>query len=655
MGPLQWLRGGKNLELLREAKTIPLMKRRLAVLWCLLILTTVPDITIRSNAAALRPDPRCGVAAFDSSLDSQRDLASAVLRRLLSSSEGQPEPFAYGQWPPSIRVEESTDLRAFSEIENGRPSIVVTTELMKRVVAMDGDRAAFILGHELAHILLGHPLIDSAKASVAGSVISREQEFTADRKGMELSLAANYSPQGERDVFKALVLVAGDSPIEALSEDHPSISERAEFLDKNQQDLWRSMGTFADGSYLLAAEQYPLAVEAFQTVTSEFPQSYEGWNNLGYAHLMIYADKLRREDIEEMGLGQVIAGGYFRCPRSLAEQLRGKDLEAWNRAIDALKRAEELNASSALIEGNLGLAYAMSPSPEKSQEVSRAPDFFRRALELTQASSNSDKLSQLTFKINLAVAYSRLGKISDSRRLLDSAAAERNSMAPDDPDGRIVDSALLFDTAFADITNPATASSSPDKVQIILGYLNREGHESPWWKIAYSAYAAMANRSGAQPSAEADFIENPKYRRIMSMGIQGYTIRIGERLADAQKLLGDGVSFPEASANLHCIRYPASGIELLGTDRILAIILVDSKAPPIALRRVESGSSDISRKIQVGDNQAEFSTLLATNQNEYPLVEAGLSYRFLPDLGLAMRIDSRGVVQQLVIVGQPGD
>ncbi len=97
---------------------------------------------------------------------------------------------------------------------------------------------AALLGHELAHFLGRHLLIEKRFALLSASTVermelSRAQEEEADRVGLELMMALGYDP---RDALRLLSLIAADDtasrgPVPSW-ESHPFISDRIEELGR---------------------------------------------------------------------------------------------------------------------------------------------------------------------------------------------------------------------------------------------------------------------------------------------------------------------------------------------------------------------------------------------------------------------------------------
>ena len=179
-----------------------------------------------------------------------RDLVDQVARRLLAVAE----PVAGFAWPPTIEIVDKDEIQAYahnaSKDDQVRPEIVVYAGLLHRVVQGNADRLAFVLGHELGHVILKHiERPTPGKTDVVKLVFDREQEIAADAKGMELTLAAGYSFKGAlRAIRRFLDLDLEYSSFEGLGVDHPSWKDRIALLDTEQAPLWRAMAAFHDGT-----------------------------------------------------------------------------------------------------------------------------------------------------------------------------------------------------------------------------------------------------------------------------------------------------------------------------------------------------------------------------------------------------------------------
>ncbi|HMF16777.1 MAG TPA: hypothetical protein VKE98_06185, partial [Gemmataceae bacterium] len=92
--------------------------------------------------------------------------------------------------------------------------------------------------------------------------------------------------------------------------------------------------------------------------------------------------------------------------------------------------------------------------------------------------------------------------------------------------------------------------------------------------------------------------------------------------------------------------FPERGIDVLGKDKVLAIYLKSSKAPPVVLQA--QGVATKSQKLSVGMTEKEAEAVLKDQRAEMTLRyidDIRLRYRFYPELGLALRIADGRVVE----------
>ncbi len=120
------------------------------------------------------------------------------------------------------------------------------------------DRLAFVMSHEIAHILEGHAMqrmigstviraagrLGAAKYAAAGGVLrslgidfltkaySRDQERAADEMGLRLAIAAGFSGQAAIEVFEKLAALEKPTLTGAYFSTHPEAKERIAGLRK---------------------------------------------------------------------------------------------------------------------------------------------------------------------------------------------------------------------------------------------------------------------------------------------------------------------------------------------------------------------------------------------------------------------------------------
>lgn len=109
--------------------------------------------------------------------------------------------------PLRIRLTRSGEQKAVAD----GPYVIVTTALL--ALARNDDELAFVIGHEMAHIVLGHAELLKAQGVPHGGLMRgfgkngvrvRATEAAADQLGGELALAAGYDPARGAAILKRL-------------------------------------------------------------------------------------------------------------------------------------------------------------------------------------------------------------------------------------------------------------------------------------------------------------------------------------------------------------------------------------------------------------------------------------------------------------------
>src|SRR5262245_21193378 len=123
----------------------------------------------------------------------QRVLVKNVFDKITIAAKPKVPATLAAKWPPPVNILDVEDDRellegvgkynafAFRNPENGcAPEVGITLPLLDDVVENDPDRLAFILGHEVAHIVLGHTKCQQRnRPAVLEKAITRDQEYAA--------------------------------------------------------------------------------------------------------------------------------------------------------------------------------------------------------------------------------------------------------------------------------------------------------------------------------------------------------------------------------------------------------------------------------------------------------------------------------------------
>jgi len=102
------------------------------------------------------------------------------------------------------------------------------------VAQTNDDELAFTMGHELAHIILGHGSTSQALSAATGKLESRKsKETAADLLGLKLARQAGYDPAGAESLLRKLA----ESNDGAISFTHPAFKRRIEALRAEAAEL----------------------------------------------------------------------------------------------------------------------------------------------------------------------------------------------------------------------------------------------------------------------------------------------------------------------------------------------------------------------------------------------------------------------------------
>jgi len=591
------------------------------------------------------------------------DLVNSVFRQLLAAPAAAHPGQKYTSWPPNVgiisaqrdgeRAAEQMRLNAFAAAPDCHPIVRISQGLVSDVVRGDHDVLALILGHELGHLLLGHPLCTPAKdtPSVMEMAVTREHEYAADAKGYELALAAGYSVRRGLKGLQRLDEVSHYSSFEALGADHPSWTDRIARLDREQAPLWRTMSAFYDGVSFLAPENYELAANCFRSVLREFPQAADVRGNLGYTLLMQYIDQLRDDDLRALGIGQIATGSFYAESLHLKSKLRGVDTALWTEAVQTLKAAEQADPTLALVKANLGLAYLVQPTgPDPKQALTylvRAGSMLSGDKDLQNAYGETAVRAVAN---NTAVAYLAAGNRRGADGVLQFLW---------DKQRRITDEQSLLQTAalYFNVGTMLASSDEPDQrrvaADVLLKYLRVESADSIWWKLAYEKYAGVcsgaSNGCVTEPQLKAS--NRTFVREVAAVDLGGgKSLRLGESFRDAKTRIGQGqpVGGVSGTGPLRT-HYPQYALDVVASDVIIAIILNAKGAPELHLREMGTGSGKAS--IRYGMTTDELETVLADQPYRYEgLLDAWVPYRFYPGIGIAVRVGPQKTVDELVLV-----
>ena len=581
----------------------------------------------------------------------EEELLRAVSERLIGEV-GSPQGSA---WPPSVIVSDTAcggGHQACVDRRTGTATVGFTSLFMNDVVENDPHRLAFVVGHELGHILLSHSGGGrrSSRTALVSEVFSRAQELAADVKGLELALMAGYQGlTGARNVWRRMEDLGLEySSFEGLDASHPSWKERLANLDKEQSSLWRAMSAFHDGTYFLVTEHYGTATRAFRSVVKEFPASHEAWANLGFSLLMEYCDALDPEDLSRYQLGPLAISGFYRRPESLEARVRGVDEDIWWDAVGALREALRLEPELLLAKANLGIAYLVHPA---GKQVGQATQFLEAAADDTLGDATLDPLAKASILLNASVADFSAGSLESSTQKLQLAQSHLLQSV-----GDIVLKATIGYQKALLLLGEGQQRNEQEALSLLETYLRATTPASAWWALAFGQYNELSRRLQRQPQTEADLTtrRHPGTQPFTSISLNGdVVVHLAQPLEEVlQQLEGERVTPLIDGTNLVRVSYQRSDLAFLGTHQVLAIVLLGPAAPTLLLHK-DSTEGQQAESLQVGMSKGRLDSVLVGYDYDYrQLADPNVNYRFYTELGLAVRIVD-GTITELVIARIP--
>lgn len=203
-----------------------------------------------------------------------------VLRRIGARVAKAAEPHWFNA---RFYVVKGNDISAFS----APGGFVFASEGLMRTVD-NPDELANVLGHETAHLVLGHVRGKTQQATGTGLLLAagnaavkkaskgtvsaynvaalvggysflnytRQQEYAADELGVKLAAKAGYNPWGTVWFLQHIERLVGDAGFEAYVQQHPSTTDRIDkverFLQDNASDYARWQNRRPPGTSLLS-------------------------------------------------------------------------------------------------------------------------------------------------------------------------------------------------------------------------------------------------------------------------------------------------------------------------------------------------------------------------------------------------------------------
>ena len=599
--------------------------------------------------------PLCAASATD--LQAWQECAQQVLVREWSAVS--PPPGLAGR--PEVAIREDPALNARAEVTAAPAGsqlwsarIVLCTGLAEGLASKDGqpdvDALAGVIGHELAHLVLGHYRLDREAAqqrlrdadTVIAVSISREQEFAADLEGARIAARAGYDPGGLVDVCeRGRALLSDAASWDLATGDHPTFTERLVALDAARAELWRAALDFEVGVDLLRGGNFVCAQECFRAARAQFPDSPEVLGNLGYALLLEYYHRLPPDYWTTYRIGQPLPVGYAsflpvpprrsQSPEEAAE-LRRK----WLEAVEVLQAALARQSDDALALGNLGLAYLVAPD---------GPDLEQARASLERLSPDVTPSVRWRAQNDLALVAWRQGDRERALELLQqavaAAGAERSAPSAGVP---AVNRALV-------LAESEDAGERHEAVGALEAVLPAYPGSADEWGYVYGAYAALCAGLGRAAVPE-DGLQPPKPKLITPHLVwRGSRIYLADTAGRLRAVLGS----PEAvipvgqvaaggspEIGLACWRYAQGVLELTFLRSTLVRVSASGPADTAACQVVLPGGR--AGAVSLGGQVSDLERLLGSTYDDTVRLGEGRPYRLYSRAQLAVRVEEGRIV-----------
>lgn len=555
-------------------------------------------------------------------------------------------------WPPKYKIVKSSKMKISAQPYNASYGYrILASDKLIKYYNNDTDGLAFAFAHELGHIVSGH--LQNKKKNDEDFFeleYSKQEEFTADSAGMQLLLSAGYSYKKVIESIKGIMESSGSfSNIESLGLRHPSWEERLARIDGKQADYWKSMAAFRNGVMFLNIEQFGAASESFKAVINEFPKCYEAWANKGYSDLLKYCGRLSENDYKTLGIGYIAAGAFYREPRSIGWQMRGMDTELWLSAYSALKASLEINPNQPLANSNMALAYLVNPY--NGPNHIKARQHFEKAIMLVENNPDFDKIPVSRIYLNAGVAFLSMGNLKLSSANFEKSNSSEKSLFEDifapskeSPELKF-NKALLF-MQYGDAKSLAKARSK------FAEFIEQTRPNNLWRNIAYSYYSKICRIQNSKASPLKEFKSNTEsnFNPAAEININEKSIFLSEDIEEALKILkarkADIYKLSD-TYELNKYSFRKIGLELIASDKILAIILKSKKSQPLILS--SQGIGEAEYRIEVGMKIKELNRI----EGLMPSMQSGIKFEgeeflFSKELGLGLSIKNH-VVRKIII------
>lgn len=296
-----------------------------------------------------------------------------------------------------FKLIQNEEINAFAYIND---SIYVHTGLFKSV-GNSIDQLAFVLAHELAHVMMKHPakgdefLQKNPNATEEQFLkLSRDMEFEADKYAVLYTMRAGYSPLGGIEWFNYMTNQGYEyTPHTMNYVTHPNFTARVVEVFKHIATYYEYARNFEYGMIYLNSGDYKNAITAFNKFISAYPNFKEGYNNLAVA---VLSQKLNQKGIKlEVALPTTLSKVDFFTSIFTVNTKRGE----YNLKNSELTEAEKALSKAIELDPNYLQAYI---------NMAVLNTLTKNYKSATEAIAKAEKVTKKSYDVMLAKGFLQL-------------------------------------------------------------------------------------------------------------------------------------------------------------------------------------------------------------------------------------------------------
>lgn len=553
------------------------------------------------------------------------------------------------EYPIELSIPENEDINAAAgfRIADGKLQTILEVNT-GFIAAVKGDVRLIraVVGHELAHLALGHA-IENANFSDLDQHLTRQEEHAADAASGEYLEELGYARQ---DVVDLLLFLDGTQPkdypiwLAVVASDHASPVTRAALISGDDKVL-AALSRFEVGLAFMECRRHQEAILWFEAALAIEERMHEARINIALAAVQDYYERLPLNVQEEWLRPEFIAhltSTILVGGRTV--KITDKDLARYQRALERIAEIPEgtyVDATT-FLRGTLQVL-----NPHGNEDSIKGGVELLRGLLLGDPSDVpfARKLDHLRAANNIAVGLQRLGQTAQAQQEL-----VRQSMR--------VAEVFLAGAAENVGRMPHEGLSEDEKLQALnatVNYIMRTPPDAPNFAPVQASMKALLQNLGRSLVNE---IEPPPLFlcSAIQVVVDGHTLSLFDNVDAYLSTLGD-----PSDAGFILEKYPDLGCVLWGDDLFLLmergeVMKITSYRPDSSIE-LKPKNTDLRETytIKVGMSEADLDALLDPTGNTAGTRNATIfgrmllgaeaeTWRFYPTLNLGVLLRDGVVV-----------